>query len=65
MIKHQPVRVPDSVAGGDPELNVRSFVRHLRAANLAPTTIEVCGDATRQLTTFLGSTRGLTGGLSG
>ena len=35
------------------ELNVRAFVRHLRAANLAPTTIEVYGDAARQLTAFL------------
>ena len=53
MTEQRSMRVLDRVSGRDLELNVRAFMRHLRADNLDPITIEVYDDAARRLTAFL------------
>lgn len=44
------------VTQGDIAANVASFERHLRAANLAPRTVQLYGDVARRFAAFLAST---------
>ena len=51
----QQVSSPSIQASGDIAVNIQSFIRHLRAENLSPKTIETYSESTRQLASFLAS----------
>ncbi|MEZ4503003.1 MAG: tyrosine-type recombinase/integrase [Dehalococcoidia bacterium] len=51
----QQTHVADTIGPPDFDLNITSFIRHLRAENLSPRTIRSYEESARQLATFLES----------